>query len=116
MRVQFILLFILFLAQSCATNDAIFELSPAQSMSITGLGVGQDAAKNPYGDTNSIGIIKNIGKNTFTIRVQDGGVIIELFKINPNEVKEVNLLQGYRLYLDSELKGKAKIEFKKQDV
>nr|WP_321234108.1 hypothetical protein [uncultured Psychroserpens sp.] len=94
--------------------QAILELKPSQSMSITGKGAGQDAAINPYAGSNSLAFIENIGENDFTIRVQNKkGNIIESIVIKPNETKEVRLLIRYELYLDSKLKSKAKVRFKK---
>lgn len=113
MKNYFLLLFILLIGQSCASNESIFELSPAQSMSITGLEIGQDAANNPYVNGSSLGKIKNIGKSSFTIRIQNDGVIIESIDINPKETKEVILLKGHELYLDSASKGKAQVLFEK---
>ncbi|MFK7972071.1 MAG: hypothetical protein AB8F95_17010 [Bacteroidia bacterium] len=101
------------LTQACATSESIFVLSPAQSMSITGQGSGQDAAFNPYGDGNSLAIVKNLGRNVFTIRVQDGDKIVENRSINPNETLEIKLQQGFKLYLDSEQASKAQVNFRK---
>ncbi|MBQ4819072.1 hypothetical protein [Aquimarina sp. MMG016] len=90
-----------------------FELEPSQSMSITGKGPGQDAAENPFSGSNCYAIIENAGKNEFTIRIQEEGEIIETISIEKGVIKKVKLLKGYELYLDSKLKGKAKIEFQK---
>lgn len=90
-----------------------FELEPSQSMSITGKGPGQDAAKNPFSGTNCYAIIENAGKNEFTIRIQEKGEVIKTISIGKGATKRVKLLKGYELYLDSKLKGKAKIEFEK---
>lgn len=113
MKNHLLLLLIFLLIQSCATNDAIFELSPAQSRAITGLAAGQNAANNPYVHGTSLAKIKNIGANSFFIRVQDEGVIIELIKLNPEEEKNIVLLKGHQLYLDTDLKTKAKVAFEK---
>ncbi|NNK19310.1 MAG: hypothetical protein HKP49_09180 [Maribacter sp.] len=94
-------------------GQTIFELKPAQSMSITGKGAGQDAAFNPYSENTSIGIIENIGKSVFSIRVQEKGEIIEKTAVGPGETKKVQLLKGYELYLDSKMKAKARVDFKK---
>lgn len=107
------MLLLFMLIQACVTTIGIFELNPAQSMSITGLGAGQDAANNPFSDGTSLAKIKNIGPNSFFIRVQDAGVIIELVKLNPEEEKSLVLFRGHQLYLDSDLKAKAKVEFEK---
>ena len=112
MKKFYLVLLVAALLQSCVSRQSIFVLGPGQSMSITGLGAGQDAAYNPYSDGNSLGIIKNIGKNSFVIRVQQEGEIVKRVPVDPSERKEIQLLKGYELYLDSELRGKAKVEFK----
>lgn len=81
-KIHFLLLF-LFLITYNVYGQSIFELSPSQNMSITGKGPGQDAAINPYSDTNSIGIIDNIGKNNFTIRIQAKGEVVKMISIGP---------------------------------
>jgi hypothetical protein len=98
---------------ACTPSKSIFELSPSQSMSITGKGPGQDAAFNPYGDNKSVAVVRNIGEHGFMIRVQEQGTIIRRIPISPKEKKEVVLEEGYELYLDSELASKARLIFKK---
>ena len=114
MRHIYHILFILLIAQyNISAQEAILELEPSQSMSITGKGAGQDAAINPFSDRNSIGIVENIGENDFTIRVQNKeGKVIESIIIKPNTTKEIRLLKGYELYFDSTMKAKAKVGFK----
>jgi hypothetical protein len=113
MKKIYILSILLLVLQFDAAAQSIFELRPSQSMSITGKGQGQDAAINPYSNENSVGIIENIGENSFVIRVQNAGVVIKMISINPMETKEVSLFQGYELYLDSDLQARAKVTFKK---
>jgi len=113
MKKLFLLLCLMLLSQYDVWGQSIFELSPSQSMSISGKGPGQDAAINPYLNSNSYGIIENIGMNDFTIRIQEKGKIIRMIVIKTKQIKKVNLLKGYELYLDSELKSKAKVEFEK---
>jgi hypothetical protein len=55
------ILMLVLVIQACSTSESVFELSPQQSMSITGKGVGQDAAYNPYADAKSIAAIKSPG-------------------------------------------------------
>ncbi len=112
---KYILLFVmLFALQSYAQKDeSIFELKPSQSMSVTGKGAGQDAAINPYMDGNSIAVIKNLGKNKFTIRVEYQGKLFQTRVLEPNTTTKIALRQGSQLFLDSELAGKAKVDFKK---
>lgn len=95
--------------------QSVLELPPYQSMSITGKGPGQDAAINPYAKVKSYAIVENIGKNEFSIRVQKSGEIIEQLPIKAGTIKKVKLLVGYELYLDSELEGKATVDFEKMD-
>ena len=104
---------IVFSFQTCTNRNAIFGLSPSQSMSITGKGPGQDAAFNPYGNEKSIAMVKNLGKSTFHVRIQKAGVIVTDTALNSNELREFTLDLGYELYLDSTVKGKAKVTFKR---
>ncbi|WP_420572390.1 hypothetical protein [Kordia sp.] len=111
---KYILLFaILFSVHSYAQKDkTIFELKPSQGMCITGKGLGQDAAINPYKDGNSIAVIKNLGKNKFSIRVQYRGEVFQTRDLEAGKATMIPLRQGSELYLDSELTGKARVEFK----
>ena len=99
--------------QACTAQDAIFELSPQQSMCMIGKGVGQDATYNPYGDTKSISVVKNLASAPFTVRIQKAGKIIQESEIPTKEKQEFVLEKGYELYLDSEEQAKAKVTFKK---
>jgi hypothetical protein len=108
-------LLVLILFSACSANSSILKLGTAQSMSITGKGPGQDAAINPYGDQKSMSVIKNLGKNAFSVRIQDkGGGLIDVMELQPKEQKFFNLEVGYELYLDSDLPGKARVTFKKE--
>jgi hypothetical protein len=117
MKKLIILLCLTCFAQYGAFAQVEFELKPSQSMSITGKGPGQDATKNPYDGQNCFAIIENIGKREFSIRTQQNGKIIETIPIKKGEIKKVELLKGYELYLDTNSKGKAKakVEFEKMD-
>ena len=112
MKKPFTLVLIFFISYSYSIAQSTFELSPNQSMSITGKGPGQDAAINPYLDKTSIAVIQNLGKNAFDVRVQNKEQFIEITEIKPGEMREIKLLQGFELYLDSEEEGKADIKFK----
>jgi PBP1b-binding outer membrane lipoprotein LpoB len=107
------ILMLAFVLQACSTSESIFELSPQQSMSITGKGPGQDAAFNPYGDMKSMASVKNLGKNSFTVRLQANGKIIDTVEVKPKMKEAFVLERGYELYLDSEQRGKAKVTFEK---
>jgi len=111
-KVTLTALFILSITFSIVGQD-IIELKPSQSMCIAGKGSGQDGAINPYLDVDSIGIVENIGKNSFTIRIQKKEKITELVAIKPKETKEIKLPQGYVMYFDTEMETKAKVSFKK---
>lgn len=113
MKNVFFILSVALLLQACATNASIFELSPQQSMSITGKGPGQDAAYNPYGATKSVSVVQNLGDAAFFVRIQTQGTITENVEIQPRETKEFVLAKGYELYLDSDAVGKAKVTFRK---
>jgi len=92
--------------------QSILELEPSTSMCITGKGKGQDGAINPYIKSDSYGIVENIGKNEFSIRIQKEGKIIKEITVKPKETKKVELLKGYEMYFDNTLKAKAKVSFK----
>ncbi|MFY0671983.1 MAG: hypothetical protein JXQ87_01180 [Bacteroidia bacterium] len=94
-------------------DHTIFELAPNQSMSIVGKGQGQDAAINPFSGEDSKAIVANLGNNKFAVRVQEQGEIIYTTELNPDRIVEVELYDGYELYLDTIEKGKAKVVFKK---
>lgn len=104
---------LILLLSSCASNSSLFELNPSQSMSITGKGPGQDAAINPYKEGESIAVVRNKGKETFNVRIQKSGKIIEEVAIEPRSLREFMLEKGYELYLDSVNPSKAKVSFKK---
>jgi hypothetical protein len=106
---------VIFLTQHETSAQAEFELKPSQSMSITGKGFGQDATKNPYDNQNCFAVVENIGKKEFFIRTQQNGKIIETMPIKVGEIKKVKLLKGYELYLDTNSKSKAKVEFEKME-
>jgi len=107
-----LLILTILLIQSCISSQTILTLPPSQSMSVTGLGQGQDAAYNPYGNGKSIAIIKNVSKNKFQVRIQKEGKVIKTTDVNAKEEKEFLLLEGYELYLDSELISKGQVTFK----
>lgn len=115
------LLFCAFLMQSCAhnalkksqKNNTVLNLDGNQSMCITGKGIGQDAAINPYKNEDSFAIVKNIGKTTLSVRIQNKGKIADEIAIKPKETKKIVLLKNYELYLDSESVAKAAVSFVK---
>jgi hypothetical protein len=102
--------------QACSSNSTVFELNPAQSMVLTGKGPGQDGAINPYSNQRSTAVVKNIGENTFNVRIQKEGKIIEDQEVASKSTKKFILEKGYELYLDSNLQAKAKVTFQKLDL
>jgi hypothetical protein len=110
---KYILLFVmLFALQSYAQKDkTVFDLDPSQSMLMTGKGQGQDGAMNPYKDGNSIAMIKNIGQNEFSIRVQRDGKVIKSRTLKAGKSTKIALSKGSELYFDAESKTKVKLEF-----
>ncbi|WP_046759140.1 hypothetical protein [Kordia jejudonensis] len=111
---KYIVLFVmLFALQSYAQKEkTVFELKPSQSMCMTGKGVGQDAAINPYINRNSIAIIENLSENNFTVRVQYKGDVVKTIVMEANKKTMVSLRKGFELYLDSDLEATAKLEFR----
>ena len=94
-------------------NIRVFELSANQSMCITGKGIGQDAANNPYNNEDSFAVVKNIGKTSFSVRIQNKNKITKEITIKPKEQKSIKLLKGNVLFLDSVQKSKADVTFMK---
>lgn len=88
------------------------SLRPNESMCITGKGKGQDAAINPYIKEESIAQVSNLGLETFEIRLQKGGEILEIIPLKADEIKELKLAAGVELYFDSPRGGKANILFR----
>lgn len=94
------------------SKPQVIELRANESMCITGKGRGQDAAINPYRKVESIAQVANLGSETFEIRLQKGGEILEIIPLEKDGVKEVTLAAGVELYFDSPRGGKANILFR----
>jgi hypothetical protein len=107
----YLLILLTFGATYSALGQSILDLGPSQSMSVTGKGPGQDAVKNPYSNSKSIAIIENIGPNSFEIRTQENGKILEIFILKPKKIKKIKLSNGVELYIDSRLESKASVAF-----
>jgi len=84
-------------------------------MLMTGKGAGQDAAINPYTGEDCYVVVENIGSKEFSIRIQKDGEILQTVPISKKEEKKVTLPKGYELYLDSEAKAKARVNFEKMN-
>lgn len=93
-----------------------FELSPSQSMLMTGKGSGQDGTINPYNGEDCYAIVENIGKGNFSMRIQKNGEIIKTISVLEGKVKRVKLLKGQELYLDSESKKKVKARIRYRKI
>ncbi|MEY8848552.1 hypothetical protein AB9K26_07040 [Psychroserpens sp. XS_ASV72] len=121
MKKYLLLLCVAFLCQyeliAQSESESEFELEPSQSMLMTGKGPGQDGAINPYYGKDCFAIVKNIGKSSFSIRIQQKGKIINTITIASKEVKKIKLLKEHELYLDANSKEKinAKVDFEKID-
>ena len=107
------LCFICLLFSLSGYGQKVVEIKANQSMSITGKGQGQDALINPYTAEKSIARVKNIGENPFFVRIELNGREITNVEVGVNKIKEFMLDKGFVLYLDSNLDGKAKVNFKK---
>jgi hypothetical protein len=75
---------------------------------VTGKGQGQDATINPFQGEDCFAIIENLGKEFFSVRIQEKGKIIEIIKIKPKKKMRIKLLSGQELYLDGETKNRAR--------
>ena len=84
-------------------------------MIISGKGPGQDGAINPYLGRESIATVENIGENPFEVRIQSEGKILEIRKVSPGKTEAFALKKGVELYLDTELPGTARVNFKPVD-
>jgi hypothetical protein len=96
-----------------AMSQNTFELDPSQSMCITGKGPGQDAAINPFADSDCTAIVENKGKTPFSVRIQSKGKEVKIITVEPKSIKECNLPKGYELYLDTDQKALAEVTFEK---
>lgn len=116
MRHYIVLLFSILLFQNPLFSQEYFELNPSQSMLMTGKGQGQDAINNPYPDQDCIAVVENIGENTFSIRIQSKGKIIQIIPIEPETIKHVKLSKGFELYLDTDFKSRALVKIEKNKI
>jgi hypothetical protein len=115
MKKLFVVLFTILLSNYSAVAQDVIELDGNQSMCIAGKGAGQDGAINPYLDSDSVAIVENIGKNSFSIRIQTKEALVKTITIAPSEIKEVSLLKDQVLYFDSDLEAIASVAFRKID-
>lgn len=90
-----------------------FSLDAGRSMCITGKGPGQDGAINPYYGSDSVAIVENKGNTNFSIRVKDPKGVTTSSEISAGITKEIILLKGAVLFIDTDDKALAKITFEK---
>jgi len=81
---------------------------------MTGKGPGQDAVNNPFSGQDCIAVVDNKGEKPFSVRIQSKGEIIEIISIKPNASKSIEFKKAYELYLDTNYKTKARVQFKKK--
>ena len=94
--------------QAKMNAQTILEIDERQSMLMTGKGPGQDATINPFQGEDCYAIIENLGKEFFSVRIQEKGKIIEIIKIKPKKKMRIKLLSDQELYLDGETKNRAR--------
>ena len=100
-----VFIFLAFCFQRDINAQTIFELDGSQSMLMTGKGPGQDATINPFQGEDCYAIIKNLGDELFSVRIQQEGEIVKIIAVKPKKKKKIKLLSGQELYLDSETKS-----------
>lgn len=111
------LIFVLILSSQIELKaQTVFELNSNQSMLMFGKGPEQDATINPFEGEDCYAVIKNIGDEPFSVRVQQKGKIIEIIAVNANETKKVKLLVGHELYLDYESQNKALASIEYEEI
>lgn len=118
MKTRITLLCLAFLIHFGVLAQTEFELDPRQSMLMTGKGPGQDGTINPYDGQDCIAVVENIGERTFSIRIQTDGKIVKEVAIKKEEVKKIELLKGYELYLDPNRSGiaRARVSYEKEEA
>lgn len=91
-----------------------FKLDPNQTMLMTGKGVGQDATINPYYGKDCYALVENLSSRPFSVRIQKAGVLIDTLTIAKKEFKNILLLAGQELYLDSykEFSAKVRVDYR----
>lgn len=115
MKKLLLVVILLLSSQMILHAQTVVELDPNRSMLISGKGIGQDATINPFVGQDCFAIVKNIGNEIFTVRVQQKGKVIEMLSLKRSEIVKVKFLIGYELYLDTKTRKKAKasIEYEK---
>ncbi|MAM28010.1 MAG: hypothetical protein CMC13_03225 [Flavobacteriaceae bacterium] len=110
---KFILIVVIMLVFQIDTNaQEVLELDPGQSMCISGKGKGQDGAINPFMETGSVAIVKNLGENQFSIRVEYEGKVKEKIRLDPSRITRVILPKSHVMYFDNKLKTKTEVSFR----
>ena len=93
----------------------MFELSANQSMCMTGKGLGQDWAINPYYGTDSYAIVSNKGDYPISIRIMQGESMVVNKALKGKSKEKFRLKADEQLYFDTEYESKVALSFKKLD-
>jgi hypothetical protein len=107
---------ILLVGQSCSTSAELIELEEGQSMLILGKGAGQDALENPFEGESTVAIVNNRSRSSILARVITRDGTTGSNPIRPKRKRSLVILPGSELYLDSPVKSKVKITFKRFEV
>ncbi len=92
MKTLILTISLIFLTQLEVKAQTEFVLEPSQSMIMTGKGPGQDGTINPFFGLDCYAIIKNIGKQKLSIRIQRKGKIIkEIYKFGGANKGDLNI-------------------------
>lgn len=105
---MFLVIISVFAVCTSLSAQSIFEINYGQSMLMTGKGPGQDATINPFQGGDCFALIENLGEEMFSVRIQENGKVIGMYKVKPNKKFKIKLITGQELYLDSETKNQAK--------
>ncbi|WP_204345785.1 hypothetical protein [Psychroserpens algicola] len=114
MKYVYPIIVFLCIAQHHAFAQSTSDFSPTQTIRVTDKSVDQNAVINPYPDHNSLVIIENSGENNLIIKIQNKeGKTTKSIPLDIGNTKELRLLLGFKLYLESTLPSEAKVKFKK---
>jgi len=112
MKNLFLLALLILSMASFAQQKDVINLEASQSMGISGQGPGKDGAVNPYQDGDSIAIVQNQSKHTFSVRTKDNNDTVTVIKIPAMKTVEISLPYGTRMYFDAEKPTKTAVSFK----
>ncbi len=109
-----VLVFILGLGTGCGDPEDVFELGAQQSMLITGKGVGQDAAFNPFAGSACFAVVENLSDNPFEARVVDPDGSTST-PVEGRQSLRIPLEAKSQLILDTVVSAKARVRFEKRN-